>query len=168
MRGFVASSKPEMVSLFWNGGVSVVAQLNDHFRIVSKPDCQSFSGHVDTHFGKDIPRCLRTARLQEFKVLGDEGGTLFLVHAVQGQHEQIAEAVGIAIERAGEDVGDAQPFPLKFIGDFDGLAELLAEFAQIGLRQLVTRGTFSHHLVREFFKADEIGLAQDRGVDVIN
>jgi hypothetical protein len=54
----------------------------------------------------------------------------------------------------------------EIVRNFDGLAEPLAEFAQIGFRQPLTRRAFSHHL-RELFKRDEEILVQDRGVDVV-
>ncbi len=128
---------------------------------------EGFGSHIDTDGSEDLLWRLRTAGGQEIQILRDKRRTLFLIHAVQCQHEQVPKAVGVAIERAGKKMGNGQPLPLKFIRYLYGLPELLPQLLSIGLRQLIGRCAIRDHLMGQLFEADEIGLPQHGGINVV-
>ena len=71
-------------------------------------------------FAKDVFRRLRPSRGEQVEIARYESLALLLVHSIQRQDEQVSETVSITIEGAGVDVGNRQPFPLKFFGNRHG------------------------------------------------
>src|SRR5918992_3227526 len=65
-------------------------------------------GHVDADLGEDVLRPRRAAVGEQAEVAGLEGLPLLLVAPVEGEHQELAEAVGVAVEGGLEDVRDRQ------------------------------------------------------------
>src|SRR5256712_12488623 len=79
----------------------------------------------------------RPARRQEREIPWDERLAVSPIERVERQHQEVAEAVCVAVERAREKVGDRQPFPPEFIRYRDRSPELLAKLGQVYLAEVL-------------------------------
>ena len=73
----------------------------------------------------------RAAVGEQAEVAGLEGLALFLEAPVEGEHQELAEAVGVAVEGRLVDVGDGEPLVAELRGHFDAVAELLAQLLHV-------------------------------------
>src|SRR5581483_3547497 len=120
---------------------------------------------VDAQLGEEPLGRVAAAGREERLVLGDEGGALLAVHAVEREAEQHAEAVAVAVEGARVDVRDVLPLALEVVGHLHG-AELLAQLLQVDLVEVAGGGALLHEAVRLDLEDDEVRLAHDGGVDL--
>src|SRR5438034_9260688 len=99
------------------------------------------------HFGMDVhPKVFEESfrragpsRSQQLQVSGNKGVALDLVQAIEGQDEEIAETIGVAIEGAREDVRDRKPFPSKLVRYGNPPAKLRAKVGQIHPAHVIFR-----------------------------
>src|SRR5574338_1526284 len=148
--------------------VQRVLQLDHHVGYGLKPGLPERLGrHIDSNLLQNVPRRLGSSGGQYIDVARDEIGPLVLIHAIQSEYQQVPEAIGIAIEWAGEYVGNRQPFPLEFARDAHAFPKLLLERGQITLGQIRDRRTVRNHLMCALFKQDKISLPHDRRMDIV-
>ena len=83
---------------------------------------------------------------------------------IEGQNQELAEAVGVAVEGSPVDVRYRDPFPPEFVTERHCIAELLLKILHVGGLELAGGCALGNHLVGPFLKEDEIRLAGDQVV----
>ncbi len=123
---------------------------------------------VNAGFRQDLGRGLRPAGGQDLEVARDEGLAFSPVLAVQRQHQQLPEGVGIDIKRRAVDVWDADPLPFELVAQVNRIAKLLAQVLYVGIRELIHRSAGLYQLVRLALEQGKVSLAQDGGVGIVH
>src|SRR6185295_6858456 len=115
-------------------------------------------GGVDAELGENRHRSRRAAVGEELQVARLERLALFLETAIEREHQELAETVGVAVKRRLVHVRDRQPLVAELFRHLDRIAELFFELFQIEVGDLVERAAGEDAGVGFELEQHEIGL----------
>ena len=80
---------------------------------------------------QDLHGTRRPSVGEQFQVARLEAFGIQSVAVVEGEHEKLAEAVGIAVEGGGVDVWDGRPFVAELGRQLDAVSELQPQIVHV-------------------------------------